>query len=175
VLWLRLRDRRGGRREGVGKRGGGTRISSGHPVLVAVLFLRIRRRKRSGMVEISTCLNFAPVRPSRPGRHSGPGSKAPSRLGQYFSHPPSSQSFFLLFPPPPAIGGARDLLDSRFHQKSTAVHRHRQSRVFPNPTTIPSLSAMSELERTKSASEVSMKDVDDEVDEYEEVKSVRSR
>ena len=77
--------------------------------------------------------------------------------------------FFPSISPPPAIGGARDLLDSCFHQKSTAVYRHRQSRVFPNPTTIPSLSTMSELERTKSTSEVSMKDVDDEVDEYDEV------
>jgi len=34
---------------------------------------------------------------------------------------------------------------------------------------------MSAMERTKSESEVSMKDVDDEVDEYEEVKSALSQ
>ena len=34
---------------------------------------------------------------------------------------------------------------------------------------------MSAMERTKSESEVSMKDVDDEVDDYEEVKSTRPR
>ena len=34
---------------------------------------------------------------------------------------------------------------------------------------------MSAMERTKSESEVSMKDVDDEVDDYEEVKPTRSR
>ena len=74
----------------------------------------------------------------------------------------------------PLIDAARGLSDSYLHQKSAAVSVPVVT-LFPDSTTTRPLSTMSAMERTKSESEVSMKDVDDEVDDYEEVKPTRPR
>ena len=79
--------------------------------------------------------------------------------------------FSFIFSPP--IDGARGVSDPYLHQKPTVVLILAIAPFSDSPTT-PSLSIMSAMERTKSESEVSMKDVD-EVDEYEEVKATRSR
>lgn len=84
----------------------------------------------------------------------------------------SSSRFFHLFSSTPSTStnGAGISL-TRIFIRNIPRYKHPLS----DPTTTPSLSTMSAMERAKSESEVSMKDVEDELDEYEEVKPRRLR
>ncbi|KAF9785489.1 hypothetical protein BJ322DRAFT_834591 [Thelephora terrestris] len=120
------------------------------PFGVQLSFLAgICRRCWSSGVVISACLSFAPVTPGRQaGRHSCLGSKALPILA---NHTPSD---------PPSLALTPIILNP-FSFSFLSTH-------LRYTTTAPALFIMSAMERVKSESEVSMMDLGDEDDHFEE-------
>ena len=145
--------------------------------LVVLVVDGIRRRSRSGMVVISTCPIapvFLPLDLVAPAMGAIQASEAKhSRSWHSFTHTLSSSQFFffllLSVPFPRRHAQGISLIHTsignptRYCQISTGDHAFFKD----SAVTTPSSSIMSSLERTKSESEVSMKDVSDEEEEEE--------